>query len=88
MPSSLGGPDNGTGISCLTATLWTVGSAPSDYSTARCYYLVDGHIREVPYDGSNWLDWKCAAGLIHSGVFFNVGTWQLAELIELGFKES
>ncbi|KAL6898211.1 hypothetical protein GGI43DRAFT_428447 [Trichoderma evansii] len=55
MPTSLGRPDNGTGISCLTATLWTVASLPSDYSTARCYYLVDGQIREVQYDGSNWL---------------------------------
>ncbi|KAL7893630.1 hypothetical protein HDV63DRAFT_183290 [Trichoderma sp. SZMC 28014] len=54
-PTFLGRPDNGTGISCLTATLWTVASLPSDYSTARCYYLVDGQIREVQYDGSNWL---------------------------------
>jgi hypothetical protein len=54
-PTSLGKPDNGTGISCLTATLWTVASLPSDYSTARCYYLVDGQIREMQYDGSNWV---------------------------------
>ncbi|KAL9488804.1 hypothetical protein ACSS6W_001081 [Trichoderma asperelloides] len=54
-PTPLGKPDNGTGISCLTTTLWTVASLPSDYSTARCYYLVDGQIREVQYDGSNWL---------------------------------
>lgn len=54
-PTFLGRPDHGTGISCLTATLWTVASLPSDYSTARCYYLVDGQIREVQYDGSNWV---------------------------------
>ncbi|PNP41792.1 hypothetical protein TGAMA5MH_06385 [Trichoderma gamsii] len=53
-PTFLGRPDNGTGISCLTATLWTVASLPSDYSTARCYYLMNGQIREVKYDGSNW----------------------------------
>ncbi|KAF3075905.1 hypothetical protein CFAM422_001637 [Trichoderma lentiforme] len=53
-PASLGGPDKGTGISCLTPTLWAVASLLSDYGMARCYYLVDGNIREVQYDGSNW----------------------------------
>ncbi|KAJ4854846.1 uncharacterized protein T069G_10404 [Trichoderma breve] len=54
MPASLGSPDKGTGISCLTPTLWAVASLLSDYGMARCYYLVDGNIREVQYDGSNW----------------------------------
>lgn len=53
-PASLDGPDKGTGISCLTPTLWAVASLLSDYGMARCYYLVDGNIREVQYDGSNW----------------------------------
>ncbi|EHK18003.1 uncharacterized protein TRIVIDRAFT_226121 [Trichoderma virens Gv29-8] len=53
-PTSLGSPDKGTGISCLTPTLWAVASLLSDYGMARCYYLVDGQIREVQYDGSNW----------------------------------
>ncbi|KAK0761409.1 hypothetical protein N5P37_006359 [Trichoderma harzianum] len=53
-PASLGGPDKGTGISCLAPTLWAVASLLSDYGMARCYYLVDGEIREVQYDGSNW----------------------------------
>lgn len=53
-PASLGSPDNGTDISCLTPTIWSVTSLQSDYGMARCYYLVDGHIREVHYDGSNW----------------------------------
>ncbi|KAH0526808.1 hypothetical protein TsFJ059_010089 [Trichoderma semiorbis] len=53
-PASLGNPDKGTGISCLTPTLWAVASLLSDYGMARCYYLVDGNIREVQYDGSNW----------------------------------
>ncbi|KAL7942615.1 hypothetical protein V8C42DRAFT_354739 [Trichoderma barbatum] len=53
-PASLGSPDNGTGIPCLTPTLWAVASLLPDYGMARCYYLVDGQIREVQYDGSNW----------------------------------
>lgn len=53
-PASLGSPDKGTGISCLTPTLWAVASLLSDYGMARCYYLVDGNIREIQYDGSNW----------------------------------
>ncbi|KAL7932961.1 hypothetical protein V8C35DRAFT_66923 [Trichoderma chlorosporum] len=53
-PTSLGSPDKGTSISCLTPTLWAVASLPSNYGMARCYYLVDGNIREVQYDGSNW----------------------------------
>ncbi|OTA08629.1 hypothetical protein A9Z42_0003280 [Trichoderma parareesei] len=53
-PASLGRPDNGTDISCLTPTIWSVTSLQSDYGMARCYCLVDGHIREVHYDGSNW----------------------------------
>ncbi|KAL7952733.1 hypothetical protein V8C34DRAFT_298705 [Trichoderma compactum] len=53
-PLALGNPDKGTGISCLTPTLWAVASLFSDCGMARCYYLVDGNIREVQYDGSNW----------------------------------
>ncbi|KAH0490997.1 hypothetical protein TgHK011_002443 [Trichoderma gracile] len=53
-PASLGSPDNGTDISCLTPTIWSATSLQSDYGMARCYYLVDGQIREVHYDGSNW----------------------------------
>ncbi|UKZ59501.1 uncharacterized protein TrAtP1_000803 [Trichoderma atroviride] len=53
-PASLGIPDKGTGISCLTPTLWAVGSLQPGYSMARCYYLVEGRIREIQYDGSNW----------------------------------
>ncbi|PNP47474.1 hypothetical protein TGAMA5MH_01295 [Trichoderma gamsii] len=53
-PESLGTPDKGTGITCLTPTLWAVGSLQPGYSMARCYYLVDGRIREIQYDGSNW----------------------------------
>ncbi|KAL6872827.1 hypothetical protein J3F83DRAFT_731110 [Trichoderma novae-zelandiae] len=53
-PTSLGSPDNGTDISCLTPTIWSLTSLLSDYGMARCYYLVEGHIREVQYDGSNW----------------------------------
>ncbi|KAL7804740.1 hypothetical protein V8C44DRAFT_342808 [Trichoderma aethiopicum] len=54
MPASLGRPDNGTDIACLTPTIWSVTSLQSNYGMARCYYLVDGCIREVHYDGSNW----------------------------------
>ncbi|KAL7924018.1 hypothetical protein ACQKWADRAFT_288555 [Trichoderma austrokoningii] len=53
-PESLGIPDKGTGISCLTPTVWAVGSLQSGYSMARCYYLIDGRIREIQYDGSSW----------------------------------
>ncbi|KAL7902196.1 hypothetical protein HDV63DRAFT_361023 [Trichoderma sp. SZMC 28014] len=53
-PASLGVPDKGTGITCLTPTLFAVGSLQPGYSMARCYYLVDGRIREIQYDGSNW----------------------------------
>jgi hypothetical protein len=53
-PDSLGSPDKGTGITCLTPTLWGEGSLQPGYSMARCYYLIDGHIREIQYDGSNW----------------------------------
>ncbi|KAK6448336.1 hypothetical protein FP744_10004586 [Trichoderma asperellum] len=53
-PESLGTPDSGTGITCLTPTVWAVGSLQPGYSMARCYYLIDGRIREIQYDGSNW----------------------------------
>lgn len=53
-PVSLGIPDKGTGITCLTPTLWAVGSLQPGYSMARCYYLIGGRIREIQYDGSNW----------------------------------
>ncbi|PTB76445.1 hypothetical protein M440DRAFT_1333822 [Trichoderma longibrachiatum ATCC 18648] len=53
-PASLGRLDNGTDIACLTPTIWSVTSLQSSYGMARCYYLVNGHIREVHYDGSNW----------------------------------
>ncbi|KAM0260397.1 hypothetical protein ACHAQJ_002799 [Trichoderma viride] len=53
-PDSLGTPDSGTGIACLTPTIWSIVTLQPEYGMARCYYLVDRQIREVRYDGSNW----------------------------------
>lgn len=53
-PDALGSPDEGTDITCLTATDYVVTPIQSKYDMARCYYMVDGKIREVKYDGSTW----------------------------------
>ncbi|KAL7798574.1 hypothetical protein V8C37DRAFT_368331 [Trichoderma ceciliae] len=54
MPASLGSPDSGTDIACLTPTIWSATPLQPEYGIARCYYLVDRQIREVQYDGSSW----------------------------------
>ncbi|PNP40997.1 hypothetical protein TGAMA5MH_06864 [Trichoderma gamsii] len=53
-PDALGSPDDGTDIACLTATDYVVTPIQSKYDMARCYYMVDGKVREVKYDGSTW----------------------------------
>jgi hypothetical protein len=53
-PDSLGIPDKGTGITCLTPTIWAIVTLQPEYGMARCYYLVNKQIREVRYDGSTW----------------------------------
>ncbi|KAL7935643.1 hypothetical protein V8C35DRAFT_297863 [Trichoderma chlorosporum] len=53
-PDALGIPDEGTDIACLTATNYVVAPVQSKYDMARCYYMVDGKVREVKYDGSTW----------------------------------
>ncbi|KAL7895910.1 hypothetical protein HDV64DRAFT_255974, partial [Trichoderma sp. TUCIM 5745] len=53
-PGSFGSPDKGTDITCLTPSAFSYTPIQSKYDMARCYYLVDGRIREVKYDGSNW----------------------------------
>ncbi|KAL7926432.1 hypothetical protein ACQKWADRAFT_280271 [Trichoderma austrokoningii] len=53
-PDALGSPDEGTDITCLTATDYVVTPIQSKYDMARCYYMVDGKVREVKYDGSTW----------------------------------
>lgn len=45
------GPAKGTGISCLTPTLWVL---LSNYGIARRFTSVDGKIRKIHYDDSNW----------------------------------
>lgn len=52
---ALKGADNGTEIGCLTAaeglddTLGSVG-----WDMCRCYFMVEGVVREVLWDGGNW----------------------------------
>ncbi|KAL7910536.1 hypothetical protein GGI35DRAFT_370992 [Trichoderma velutinum] len=53
-PDDLGSPDEGTDIACLTATNYVVTPIQSKYDMARCYYMVNGKVREVKYDGSTW----------------------------------
>ncbi|EHK46638.1 hypothetical protein TRIATDRAFT_141422 [Trichoderma atroviride IMI 206040] len=53
-PDSFGNPDKGTDITCLMPSAFSFTPLQSKYDMARCYYLVDGRIREVKYDGSNW----------------------------------
>ncbi|KAL6901279.1 hypothetical protein GGI43DRAFT_404450 [Trichoderma evansii] len=53
-PDALGSPDEGTDITCLTATDYVWTPIQSKYDMARCYYMVDGKVREVKYDGSTW----------------------------------
>ncbi|PTB38099.1 hypothetical protein M441DRAFT_29503 [Trichoderma asperellum CBS 433.97] len=53
-PDSFGSPDKGTDIACLTPSAYSLTPLQPKYDMARCYYLVDGRIREVKYDGSNW----------------------------------
>ncbi|UKZ64291.1 uncharacterized protein TrAtP1_005509 [Trichoderma atroviride] len=53
-PDALGSPDDGTDITCLTATDYVITPIQSKYDMARCYYMVDGKVREVKYDGSTW----------------------------------
>jgi hypothetical protein len=53
-PDSFGNPDKGTDITCLMPSAFSYTPLQSKYDMARCYYLVDGRIREVKYDGSNW----------------------------------
>ncbi|KAH8125760.1 hypothetical protein ACSS6W_005687 [Trichoderma asperelloides] len=53
-PDTLGSPDEGTDITCLTATDYVWTPIQSKYDMARCYYMVNGKVREVKYDGSTW----------------------------------
>lgn len=53
-PDALGSPDEGTDIACLTATSYAWTLIQAKYDMARCYYMVDGKVREVKYDGSTW----------------------------------
>ncbi|PNP59162.1 hypothetical protein THARTR1_01410 [Trichoderma harzianum] len=53
-PDALGSPDEGTDIACLTATNYVVTPVQSKFDMARCYYMVNGKVREVKYDGSTW----------------------------------
>ncbi|KAM0260403.1 hypothetical protein ACHAQJ_002805 [Trichoderma viride] len=46
-PDVLGSPDEGTDIACLTATNYVVTPVQSKYDMARCYYMVDGKVKEV-----------------------------------------
>ncbi|KAL6812894.1 hypothetical protein GGI42DRAFT_313168 [Trichoderma sp. SZMC 28013] len=53
-PDALGSPDEGTDIACLTATNYVVTPIQSKFDMARCYYMVNGKVREVKFDGSTW----------------------------------
>jgi hypothetical protein len=49
------GADNGTDIACVTAAAWAAAELLDNQIMNRCYFQVGGRVREVYYDGTNWL---------------------------------
>jgi hypothetical protein len=57
-PSSfpaLSGADNGTAIACLTPNAWPLSNLKAQYDMSRCYFQASGLLKEVLYNGSDWM---------------------------------
>ncbi|EOO00285.1 hypothetical protein UCRPA7_4200 [Phaeoacremonium minimum UCRPA7] len=55
---ALAGADNGTDITCVTQTAWDEQGVNISSTTDmnRCYFQSEGKVKEVRFDGLNWLD--------------------------------
>jgi len=54
--AALDGADNGTAITCLTPSAWPASQLQATWDMSRCYFQTNGSLREVLYNGSNWIE--------------------------------
>ena len=53
---ALKGADKDTNIACLTPNAWPATNMLPQHDMSRCYFQVDGWLKEVHYDGKDWKD--------------------------------
>ena len=53
---ALAGADNGTAITCLTTSAWPASQLQAKWDMSRCYFQINGAIREVLFNGSDWIE--------------------------------
>lgn len=52
---ALAGADMGTDIACLNPTAWPASNLQPRWDMSRCYFQVNGQLREVHFNGLNWV---------------------------------
>lgn len=55
---ALQGADQGTDIACVTAAAWNASGVAITSATdvSRCYFQVQGQVREAHWTGTDWAD--------------------------------
>ncbi len=53
---ALAGADKNTNIACLTPNAWPLSNLQAQFDMSRCYFQVGGQVREVLYNGTDWVN--------------------------------